>query len=80
MNAKTFTDTVKPVLAIVAVPKYKRQHQHKQQKGKAKKPINSLFQTALGTETQEPEMIPTGCYGKDAKPVVRNVCHFHAAM
>lgn len=81
MNAKTFTEPVNPILAIVSVSKYKRQHkEQKQQKRKAKQPFDSLFQTALNAEDMEPVMIPSGCYGKDAKPVVRNVCHFYAAM
>ncbi len=81
MNAKTFTKPVNPVLAIVSVPRYKKQQQHpKKKKRTTKKPFDSLFQTAIKTEDLEPEWLPTGCYGKDAKPVVGNVSHFYAAM
>ena len=82
MNAQTFNQVVNPVFAVLATPKHHHRRDNQEFKQRKKKPTNfdSLFTTACETAD---EMLPfndTGCYGKDARPVVGIVSSFNRAL
>ena len=82
MNAQTYTHVVNPVLAVLATPKYKHQQSKQTQAKKVKKQItfDSLFHAACDADIDSLLLDTTGCYGKDAKPVVGNVSSFNQTL
>ncbi len=82
MNAKTYTQAVIPVLAVLAAPQYKHQQSRKQQvkRVRKRKPFEPLFQTACDANDDSVLLDLIGCYGKDAKPVVGNVSSFNRIL
>lgn len=79
MNEKTLTP-IKAVIAIYAMPRYTRQQkQEKQQHEQPAKEFDNVLNETVKPDDNRLEYIPTGCYSKDARQVVGNVSHFHAA-
>lgn len=78
MNAQTQTQAVKPVLAILATSKFTHQQSKWQLVKRTKKPrkFDAFLQAAYGAD-DETLLLSSGCYGKDAKPVVGNVSSFN---
>jgi len=82
MNAQTYNQVVNPVFAVLATPKHNHRHSKQQFKEKKQKNKNfdSLFMTACETTDEMVLFNDAGCYGKDAKPVVRIVSSFNRAL
>lgn len=82
MNAQTNSQVVVPVLAVLATPKYNRRQSRQTLKKKAKNSstTKSLFHSSCDVTDDTLLLKDTGCYGKDAKPVVGIVSSFNWSM
>ena len=78
MNAQTYSQAVNPVFAILATSKFNHQQSKRQLVKKAKKTqkFDSFLQTACNAN-DDTLLLTSGCYGKDARPVVGNVSSFN---
>ena len=78
MNAQTNSQVVNPVLAILATTSFNRQQSKRQPVKQAKKlrDFDSILQSAYDAD-DETLVLSSGCYGKDARPVVGNVSSFN---
>lgn len=81
MNAGIYYQTVTPILAIVATPNFKKQHDNPAHK-KSQKKRTSFSSYPQTTDLNDDIIIyePTGCYGANGKPVVRNASCFSKAL
>ncbi|MBR1866515.1 MAG: hypothetical protein IJ801_08420 [Lachnospiraceae bacterium] len=79
MNAQTQSQAVRPVLAILATSKFNHQQSKWQLVKRTKKPkkFDAFLQAAYGADDETLLLYSSGCYGKDAKPVVGNVSSFN---
>ncbi|MBQ9983899.1 MAG: hypothetical protein IJP29_04850 [Lachnospiraceae bacterium] len=82
MNAQTFNQVVNPVFAVLATPKQNTRHSKQQfkERNQKQKDFDSLFTTTCETLDEMLLFNDTGCYGKDARPVVRIVSSFNRTM
>lgn len=82
MKDGTYIQIVNPVLAVLATPKFNQQQRRQAQQRKGKKPKNfdSFFHTACDTADENLLSQETGCYGKDAKPITKNVSRFNRIL
>ena len=81
MNARSFTEVIHPVESISPLKKFKRQ-QSKQSHSELKIPkkeksFDALLQATYNVTDESAFSYLTGCYSKDAQPVVGNVSSFN---
>lgn len=81
MNAGTFYQTVTPILAIVATPDFKKQHDKQAAKRNQKKRMS--FHSFNQTVDINDEVLiyeTTNCYGSNGKPVVKYASCFSKTL